>query len=119
MDFVELGPSPAEERCAQVGREGFDQANRDEVRRFIAGVKRYFGERYPGGTLPVSVTVRSFPHDFGAYRECVVVYDEGNQHEVDVAYTIDDKCPTTWHALEHGEPFDWKSIKAPLGAEAD
>ena len=47
-------------------------------------------ERWPDAHF----AVKSFPHDFGTYREVVVYYD--TEENDSIAYEIEANLPTTW-----------------------
>jgi hypothetical protein len=69
MEYIELGPVPAGEPCAQVGPT--TSRARCAVRVFRRMLERVLP--IPEG-LPVKYVVRSHPHDFGTYREVSVRY---------------------------------------------
>ncbi len=61
-DYIDLGSSPANEDCAQVGSENYSQKAREECVRFIELIRKVVGEEPEGAYL----AVKSNPHDFGA-----------------------------------------------------
>ena len=86
-DYLCLGPVPAFENCQQVGTDSYDY-DRD-----TADLKRYkaiLQERWPEAHF----AVKSFPHDFGTYREVVVYYDTEDPNPI--ALEVEANLPTTW-----------------------
>jgi hypothetical protein len=71
MEYIELGPVPAGEPCAQVGTDNYLAHSMRECEVFRRMLDRVFP--IPEG-LPVKYVVRSHPHDFGTYREVSVRY---------------------------------------------
>jgi lipocalin len=42
--------------------------------------------------------IKTFPHDFGSYREVAVVYNYENRKAIDYASNCDKKAPQEWDA---------------------
>lgn len=75
-DYLELGPTPAGESCQQVGMPTYnDIAARAECNSYKEMLEGLFPE--------CEFAVKSFPHDFGNYREVVVYLDKGDPYKVD------------------------------------
>lgn len=91
MDFLTLGPTPSEESCAQVGRDDYDRMSRIECRVYLDQLRRTFPEPERG-----YFKIKSFPHDFGSYREVCAVYDENDQEAIDWAFNVENNGPAEW-----------------------
>lgn len=93
-DFINIGSTPFEEDCAQVGSDNYEQVSRIECNRYRDLLK----ELYPAGNFKV----KSFPHDFGSYLEVVAYYDEDdeNQDAIHAAYEAETSTYGTWKELE-------------------
>ena len=91
-DIMELGPSPCEEDCAQVGDPDYDERSRQECHRYIARIRQVLGNEPDGARL----TIKSFPHDFGSYREVVCVYDDADEEASTYAYRCEAEAPARW-----------------------
>ena len=89
-DYLSLGATPAEEPCAQVGRDDYQQLYRAECNRYIAQLRRMFGKEPKGAKL----AIKAFPHDFGTYHE-VVCYFEGPEAQ-DYAFKLENNLPSRW-----------------------
>lgn len=91
-DYLTLGPAPSDEPCAQVGSDNYDEQSRKECQVFIAQLRRQFG------TEPIlnRLSVKTFPHDFGSYREVVIYYDSDDQESVDYAFNMESELPNNW-----------------------
>ncbi|MBU1374312.1 MAG: hypothetical protein KKG25_16320 [Bacteroidetes bacterium] len=91
-DYITLGPVPCDEDCAQVGQDDYPERSRAEYKAYFCQLRRQFGKE-PGGAM---FSVKSFPHDFGSYREVVVYYDNENEASVDFAYKVEGELPGEW-----------------------
>jgi hypothetical protein len=91
-DYIDIGPSPADEECAQVGSPDYAQRAREECNRFIDLIRQVMGPEPEGARL----AVKSNPHDFGAYYEVVCYYDTDNEEASKYAYRCEGEAPSTW-----------------------
>jgi len=94
IEYFELGPTPCDEPCAQVGEEGYELRARAECERFIALLVKRFGEP-PNGS---SYVVKSNSHDFGTYYEVAIKYVTNLNSEAVMAYMfkVEDNLPCSW-----------------------
>ena len=100
MEYIELGPVPAGESCAQVGTDSHlaNSLRECEVyRRMLARVLPI-----PQG-LPVRYVVRSHSHDFGIYREVSIGFAASHQGAADFACQAESALPDAWDAIALGE----------------
>lgn len=97
METIDLGPTPCDEPCAQLGDDGYEIRSRMECRVFRDQIERccvaHFGENLPNN---VHIKVQNFPHDFGEYREVVVRFDPFDARAVDIALWIESNVPERW-----------------------
>ncbi len=96
MEYIELGPVPAGEACAQVGTDNYLANSLRECEVYRRMLARVFPTP---GELPVKFVVRSHPHDFGPYREVSVAFADGNQAAVDFAWQVEAALPDAWDAV--------------------
>ena len=92
MDYIEIGSSPADEDCAQVGSENYYQRAHDECHRFIALIRKTLGEELAGAQLKI----KSNPHDFGTYYEVACYFEANNKEAMEYAYRCEAEAPTKW-----------------------
>jgi len=92
-NYIELGCTPSDEECAQVGEENYESNARAECQRYIELLRRLFGPEPEGAAL----RIKQFPHDFGFYLE-VVCYHDGPVAR-DYAFNIENNAPTSWDAV--------------------
>lgn len=92
LEYIELGPTPAEESCAQLGADDYDERVKIEGRAYIAQLIRQFGTPPTG----VSLRLKAFPHDFGSYHEIVVQFDDNDEAASDWAYNVEAHTPGEW-----------------------
>jgi hypothetical protein len=85
IDHLNIGPVPWGEDCAQVGSEDYDQRSRRECVAFLNQIRRVAGTEPPGAAL----VIKSFPHDFGSYREVCCRYSDENETATDYAFTCE------------------------------
>jgi hypothetical protein len=91
-DFIEIGSSPAEEDCAQVGQPDFREKATEEMRRFIELIRKALGPEPEGAKL----AIKWFPHDFGTYGEVVCYFDDDNEKARDYAFKCEVEAPSKW-----------------------
>ena len=91
-DYVSIGSSPAEESCAQVGSDNYSELSRKECNAFVKQLIRQFGQPPEGARF----TVKSFPHDFGSYKEVCVVYADHIEEAAEFAYKVENESPAQW-----------------------
>lgn len=89
-----LGSAPADEPCAQVGGEDYEERAKAECRQYIAAIRIVCGDPPDGAQLKVV----SQPHDFGVYWEVVVQFDPDDPAAVSYATQCDRQAPTEWAA---------------------
>lgn len=91
-DWIELGPTPAGESCAQVGQNSYAEQARKEGRAYINQLERMF----PNPPGSARFALKSFPHDFGTYFEVCVVYNDDSEAEWDFAFEVERNLPEFW-----------------------
>lgn len=91
-DYVEIGATPAEEACAQVGSTDYYSRAKAECRAFINQLRRMFGPEPEGARL----FIRANPHDFGTYHEVACRYDDRIEEAVVYAHRCEAECPAKW-----------------------
>ncbi len=100
MPYIEIGPVPGEENCAQVGSSDYTEASLRECEVFRRMLARLFP--VPAG-LPVAYVGRTHPHDFGNYREVSIRYDDSDSQAVEFAYEVEQSAPGEWDAIARYE----------------
>ena len=113
-DKYHLGAAPAEESCAQVGSDGYDERAKAECRAYIAAIQMVCGDPPPGAKLRVEWA----DHDFGRYAEVVVAFDGNDREAAEYAARCDTQAPPTWAAAGMTAPVTGKRYlgqRAPDG----
>ncbi len=87
-DYLELGPTPAEEDCVQVGTDDYLAKARVESKVWVDQLER----KYPD----LDFRLKSFPHDFGTYLEVVIMYDDDDPKEVKAVFRVEATLPRHW-----------------------
>lgn len=95
MEILNIGSTPYDEPCAQVGSINYRQLARAELVAFIGQCRRALNKQF-GDTLLVDVKGTSFPHDFGTYHEVVVMYDPNNEQQVQQAFWLESADISKW-----------------------
>jgi hypothetical protein len=103
-DYINIGPSPCEEECVQLGSDNYRSLAREECSKFIQAIRQKLGEEPEGAEL----RTKSFPHDFGTYLEVVCWFDDEVPESFDYALACESDSPTTWADTK---PFDWRGKK--------
>lgn len=92
---IELGPVPAEESCAQVGRDDYNERSRRECAVYIRQLQRVFN--FPDATI-LKFVRRGFPHELGRYHEVVAVMTAEGAEVFD-----EDRLPHAWDHVARAE----------------
>jgi hypothetical protein len=101
-DYLTIGATPAGESCAQVGNGDYDEASKKECNAF----KGMLEAKFVNCPDKARFVVKTFPHDFGAYREVCVVFDDEDADSTDYAYFVENHTPEYWDDIM---PLDWKA----------
>jgi len=91
-DYITIGSTPADELCAQVGSDDYETRSRKECRAFLAQLRRQLG----GEVGSAYLGVKTFPHDFGSYREVVCYFDDEDEEGRDYAFRLEAETPAKW-----------------------
>ena len=113
MEYIELGPVPAGEPCAQVGTHNYLARSMRECEVFRRMLERVLP--IPEG-LPVKYVVRSHPHDFGTYREVSVRYSGDDAAACNFAFQVESSVPDVWDPVAQQELADLQRRQAELQA---
>jgi len=93
IDYLEIGPVPADEDCQQCGTPGYCTiAARAECVRFMTAIRLTCGIEPQGAWL----SIKRNEHDFGTYYEVIVKYDDNYPEAIDYAFKVESEAPTTW-----------------------
>jgi hypothetical protein len=94
FDVIDLGPTPNEEQCAQVGAQRFDFCARLECNTYIAALIANYGIPPPGAKF----FIKRHPHRSAEYYEVQLRYDPMNGDHTPYAELIDGGL-STWRPL--------------------
>ena len=94
LDYLNLGSTPSDEDCAQVGSPDYQNRANKELDAYKAQLERMF----PGLETHKHMQFKKmwFPHDFGSYGEIVITFDVDNELEAATAIEIEWNTPTNW-----------------------
>jgi hypothetical protein len=91
-DYLEIGSTPAEEDCEQLGPNYRPERARQECQAFIHQLRRQFGEE----PADASLRVKGSSHDFGLYLEVVCYYDPNDEESTEYAFKCEGEAWTEW-----------------------
>ena len=91
-DYIEIGATPINEDCVQVGTSNYSREATKEASIFIDQLRRQFGPE-PIGT---SLSIKWFSHDFGPYVCVVCYYDQNSEESVNYALSCEDSAWEEW-----------------------
>lgn len=94
-DYINIGSTPIEESCAQVGSDNYAKLSRIEGVAFKHQCERVLKKEF-GDNLEISVRPKSFPHDFGTYHEVVAFFNPDNPTQVEQAFWLEANTPEEW-----------------------
>lgn len=95
MDILEIGSTPAEEQCQQVGAENYALLAKKECKIYKEMLERLF-------PIPehlqqeVYFYIKANPHDLGTYYEVAIKFNAAISEVVDFVYNVDEKAPSVW-----------------------
>ena len=93
MEYMEIGSSPYEEDCAQVGSNGYVERANKELFAYMNQLKRLFPA---AESLGIRFRIKWFSHDFGSYGEVVVKYSDANPDDEALALFLENNTPEFW-----------------------
>ena len=98
--IMNIGPGPSEEKLAQVGNPDYEKRSRRECQVF----KRMLARLYPiPADAQADLIIKSFAHDFGAYREVCVRYSDNDAVASNYAFDLERHMPAEWDAIARFE----------------
>jgi hypothetical protein len=113
IEYMTLGPTPCAEDCAQVGQPDYYAKSRNECERYRKQLEATF-------PIPENVVgwfrIKTFPHDFGDYREVCVMYDDRDEASIDWALHVESHTPEYWDANPRPIPFVTRPCPIPDSA---
>jgi len=92
---IEVGPSPWDEACAQVGSDDYAERSPIECAVYIRQLGRIFGVHAPEVLIFVR---RGFPHDLGRYHEVVACMNAAGHALFDAS-----RLPAQWDHVARAE----------------
>lgn len=104
-DWMNIGPTPSGESCAQLGSENYGTIAQMECRIFINQLLRVFGTPPKNAFFKITHN----PHDFGTYLEVAIDFDTEDQEESDFAYKVEAHTPEYWDD-EAKQELEWINI---------
>ena len=93
MEYIEIGPTPYDENCAQVGDDDYRKDAKKEMDVYINQLNRTFIDAKSKG---IAFKQRWFDHDFGAYGEVCIYWNTENEIADEYAYVIERNLPSDW-----------------------
>ena len=99
FDRIEIGPTPSDETCAQVGSNRYSKVYRAECRAFINQIRRVCGPEPEGAALVIT----SNPHDFGTYHDVAVKYDCASEEGLAYALKVESTPIHWWDNMAYDE----------------
>jgi hypothetical protein len=100
QQLMHIGSVPLEETPAQVGSLDYEERSRRECIVY----KRMLARLFPSpDEAAATLTIKSFCHDFGSYREVCVRYDDTNREATEYAYRLERESPEEWDDIARYE----------------
>lgn len=93
IEYMEIGPTPCEEDCAQVGENDFRQRASKEMDAYINLLYRKFPQAEDKG---ITFKKKWFQHDFGTYGEVCIYWNTDDSEADEFAYEIERNLPDVW-----------------------
>jgi hypothetical protein len=86
-DYLFIDTTPSEEQCSQVGEEDYHAKARAEAKRMLAQIDKHYP--LPNDATMGYTTVAIESHDFGAYFQIKIVFDDECEHSINWAFSIE------------------------------
>jgi hypothetical protein len=108
-ETLELGSSPCDEDCAQVGTDNYQEQSRKECRAYVNQLLRLLRKQFGVNAADaiacdtLSVSTKSFAHDFGSYKEVVVKFDDSHPQAIEMAFWLESNLPSEWDTMARVE----------------
>lgn len=96
-ETIDLGSSPIDENCVQVGDHNYEalaRAECDRYQRLLEAKLRGHVSAHVAGRVKLRTKENS--HDFGTYYEVVASFDADDEAATDAAYWLEANQPTRW-----------------------
>ena len=96
IEYVEIGSTPCNEECAQVGAPDYSERSRKECNAYINQLHRIIvaaGKEIPDG---FRLFIKGNSHEFGTYHEVACKFNDNNEVACDLAYWVENNCPANW-----------------------
>jgi hypothetical protein len=93
MEYIEIGSTPYDEDCAQVGANGYREEAMKEMDAYINQLNRHFTIAI---TYGIKFKQKWFNHDFGSYGEVCMYWNNENEDANTIAYEIESNLPGKW-----------------------
>jgi hypothetical protein len=93
MEYMEIGSTPFDESCAQLGQDYYVLKATKEMEAYINQLYRSFPDAI---NHKIRFVKKWFNHDFGQYGEVVLKWDTDDSNADDYAYHIERNLPANW-----------------------
>ena len=93
MEYMEIGSSPYDELCAQLGFDNYRKDATKEMDAYINQLNRLFIEAKNYG---ITFKQKWFNHDFGTYGEVCMSWNPENEIANTYVYEIESNLPSNW-----------------------
>lgn len=89
-DYLNIGSTPPEESCAQVGSDDYYERSRAECAAYATMLQRIWSSG--------DFRIKRFEHDFGSYYEVVAYFNPDDEHDprAAAAYEAEADGPQEW-----------------------
>ncbi len=92
IETVDIGSTPSDESCAQVGSDNYRQLAKMEINTFAKQCLRMFPNKPEGARYVFT----NNPHDFGTYHELGIRFQMDDEESENYAYDVQNNMPSKW-----------------------
>ena len=92
-DNYEIGSSPNEEECAQVGSDDYLVLAEKELERYKVMLEKRFPQ---AEEFRCKFIIKWFPHDFGSYGEVCISYNPEDNASNEFMLFVEGNLPAKW-----------------------
>jgi ArsR family metal-binding transcriptional regulator len=99
-EYMEIGSTPYDETCAQVGTDNYKEIAEMEIAAYINLLERMFPE---ASSRNINFKKKWFQHDFGSYAEVCMYWNTDDEEADSYVYEIERNLPACWDRMAKQE----------------
>lgn len=95
MENLDVGPTPSDEDCAQIGDSDYYDVAKSECRRYMTGLTLLFPP-----PIDAYFKIQGNPHDYGVYFSVAGRFNPENNDHLNWCRNLERDLPKTWAEMD-------------------